>query len=518
MAEHGRTGWRRALILAICCMSLFLTGLDVTIVTVALPSIGRDLGAQVSGLQWTVAAYTVTLAALLLSSGTLADRVGRRRVFQVGLSVFAGASWLCSLASSLGWLIAFRVLQGAGASMLNPAALGIIANTFTTRTGRARAIGVWDGVFGLSMALGPVVGGALTGLAGWRAVFWPSIPVALAAAGLTAWFVPDSRAPRRRAADPAGQALVIVILGSLAYAIIEGPWNGWASPKTLCLFALAAGAAVILAVHGRRSAEPVISPGIFRQVPFSAATVTAICFTAATAGFLFLSTLYLQDVDGETPLHAGLALLPMPAAMTVCAPLAGRFVARHTARLPLLAGGAALALSGAAIALDGGAIAQDLGISSDASLALAYGLFGAGAGLCSPAITNTIMGGLPGEQAAVASSISSASRQLGQTLGTAVVGTVLLAGLHGSVHAGYAHASPAAWWVTVGFGAAIVPLALAAARHRTVLAVARHTSAARNGRAPLARPGSDLAASPGTRAPGAVHPQAGLPAGSSVGH
>ena len=515
MAEHGRARGRRGLILAICCISLFLTGLDVTIVNVALPSIGRDLDAQVSGLQWAVAAYTVTLASLLMSSGTLADRVGRRRIFQVGLSVFAGASWLCSLAPSLGWLIAFRMLQGAGASMLNPAALGIIANTFTTRAARARAIGVWDGVFGLSMAMGPVIGGALTGLAGWRAVFWPSIPVALAAAALTALFVPDSRAPRPRTPDPAGQALVIVILGSLAYAIIEGPWNGWTSPETLCLFALAAGGAIILAVYGSRRDEPVISPGIFRQVPFSAATVTAICFTAATAGFLFLTTLYLQDVEGETPLRAGLALLPMPAAMTVCALLAGRFVARHTARLPLLAGGAALALGAAAIALGGAAIARYLGITSDALFALAYGLFGVGAGLCSPAITNTIMGGLPGEQAAVASSISSASRQLGQTLGTAIAGTVLLAGIHGSVHAGYAHASPPAWWVTVGFGAAIVPLALTAARRHAAPAAARHTSAARSGSAPPTASGSDLAATPDTRPPPAVRPPARLPAGSS---
>jgi EmrB/QacA subfamily drug resistance transporter len=494
-------------------MSLFLTGLDVTIVNVALPSIGRDLDAQVSGLQWTVAAYTVTLASLLLSSGTLADRVGRRRIFLVGLSVFAGASWLCSLAHSLGWLIAFRVLQGAGASMLNPAALGIIAHTFTTRAGRARAIGVWDGVFGLSMAMGPVIGGVLTGLRGWRAVFWPSIPVALTAIALTSLFVPDSRAARPRASDPAGQVLVIVILGSLAYAIIEGPWNGWTSPETVCLFAAAAIGAIFLAVHGSRRDEPVIDPRVFRQVPFTAATVTAICFTAATAGFLFLTTLYLQDVRGESPLGAGLAMLPMPAAMTVCAPVAGRFVARHTARLPLLTGGAALALGGAALALGGADMARHLGISLAGSFALAYGLFGLGAGMCSPAITNTIMGGLPGAQAAVASSVSSASRQLGQTLGTAIAGTVLLAGIHGSVQAGYARASHPAWWVTVGFGAAILPLALAAARRRGAPAVARHGATARDTSAPPTEPGSDLTATPGTRPP-AVHPPARLPAGS----
>ncbi len=189
------TRGRRTLMLAVCCMSLFMVGLDNTIVNVGLPSIGHDLHAGVSGLQWTVAAYTIVLAALLMFSGAIADRIGRRTIFQVGLSLFTLGSWLCSLAPSLGWLIAFRVLQGVGGSMLNPAALGIITNTFTGRAERARAIGIWDGVFGLSMALGPVTGGVLVGTVGWRGIFWANIPVGLAAISLTALFVPDSRGP-----------------------------------------------------------------------------------------------------------------------------------------------------------------------------------------------------------------------------------------------------------------------------------------------------------------------------------
>src|SRR6266700_2910969 len=182
---------RRALMLAVCCMSLFMVGLDNTIVNVGLPDIGRDLHAGVSGLQWTVAAYTIALAALLMFAGTLADRIGRRTIFQVGLSLFTLGSWMCSLAPGLGWLIGFRILQGVGGSMLNPAALGIITNTFTRPAERARAIGVWDGVFGLSMALGPVLGGVLVGTVGWRGIFWANIPVGLAAISLTALFVPD---------------------------------------------------------------------------------------------------------------------------------------------------------------------------------------------------------------------------------------------------------------------------------------------------------------------------------------
>jgi MFS family permease len=157
----------RGLVLAVCCSSLFMVGLDNTIVNIGLPSIGRSMHAGVSGLQWTVASYTVTLASLLMFSGALADRVGRRAVFQAGLAVFVLGSWLCSQAPGLGWLIAFRVVQGAGGSMLNPAALGIITNTFTGPAERAKAIGAWDGVFGLSMALGPVLGGVLVSWAGW---------------------------------------------------------------------------------------------------------------------------------------------------------------------------------------------------------------------------------------------------------------------------------------------------------------------------------------------------------------
>src|ERR1700758_1034885 len=229
---------RRALMLSVCCISLFMVGLDSTIVNVGLRSIGRDLHAGGSGLQWTGAAYTIVWAALLLFSGAVADRVGRRTIFQVGLSLFILGSWLCSLAPSLGFLIGFRILQGVGGSMLNPAALGIITNTFTGRAERARAIGVWDGVFGLSMALGPVLGGVLVGTVGWRGIFWANIPVGLAAMALTALFVPDSNAPRSRRADPVGQFLIIVMLGSLAYAIIEGPAYGWRSPQILGVFAL----------------------------------------------------------------------------------------------------------------------------------------------------------------------------------------------------------------------------------------------------------------------------------------
>ena len=217
----------RLLVLVICSSSLFIVGLDSTIVNIALPAIGRDLHASVAGLQWTVDGYALVLASLLMLSGATADRIGRRRVFQVGLATFTAGSALCSLAPSLGWLVAFRMLQAIGGSMLNPVAMSIITNTFTDKTERARAIGVWGGAYGLSMSLGPVIGGLLVDSIGWRGTFYVNIPIGLAAIALTARFVPESRARRPRRPDPVGQALIIVMLGSLTYAIIEGPAFDW---------------------------------------------------------------------------------------------------------------------------------------------------------------------------------------------------------------------------------------------------------------------------------------------------
>src|SRR6202020_1027048 len=271
----------RAVVLGVCCTALFMVGLDNTIVNVGLPEIGKSLHTSVSGLQWTVAGYTIVLASMLVFSGALADRIGRRTIFQVGLSLFTLGSWLCSLAPSLSWLIAFRVLQGVGGSMLNPAALGIITNVFSAPKDRAKAIGVWDGVSGLSMALGPVAGGILVGSVGWRGLFWANIPVGLAAISLTALLVPDSKAANGRRADPLGQVLVIIMLASLAYAIIQGPSAGWFSPDITGFFLLSVTALGLLLRVEPRRAEPLIDLRFFRSVPFSAANATAAFAIAA---------------------------------------------------------------------------------------------------------------------------------------------------------------------------------------------------------------------------------------------
>jgi EmrB/QacA subfamily drug resistance transporter len=443
----------RALVLAVCCSALFMVGLDNTIVNVGLPAIGASLHTAVSGLQWTVAGYTIVLASLLMFSGAAADRIGRRTIFQVGLALFTLGSWLCSLAPSLSWLIAFRLLQGVGGSMLNPAALGIITNTFTKPAERAKAIGVWDGVFGLSMALGPVTGGILIGSVGWRGIFWANIPVGLAAIALTALFVPESRAERGRRADPVGQVLVIVMLGALAYAIIQGPGYGWLSPNITAFFLVSMAALAVLLGYERRREEPLIDFRLFRSVPFSAANVTAVCAIAATAGFLFLTTLYLQDVRGFSPVQTGLTILPMPVTMALCAPVSGRLLASRGPRVPLVLAGTALTLSSAAL--------SQLSYTSGALFLIGtYGLFGVGVGMVSSAITNGFMSGLPKSQAGMASGMNSASRQLGTSLGVAIVGSVLAASLRGSMHAGFLGAAHPGWWIMAGCGYIVLLLGL----------------------------------------------------------
>ena len=445
---------RRLLVLVICSSSLFIVGLDGTIVNIALPAIGHDLHTSVAGLQWTVDGYALVLASLLMLSGATADRIGRRRVFQVGLATFTAGSALCSLAPGLGWLIAFRMLQAVGGSMLNPVAMSVITNTFTDKTERARAIGVWSGAYGLSMALGPVVGGLLVDSIGWRGTFYVNIPIGLAAIALTARFVPESRAQRPRRPDPGGQALIIVMLGSLTYAIIEGPALGWRSPVIVALFAVAAAAlAVFVAYEGRR-AEPVLDPRFFRSAPFAGAVLTAISATAAIGGFLFLATLYLQDVRALSALQAGLHLLPMAITMALGAVVSSRILARRGARLPMLAAG--LGLAAGSILLS-----RLTETSALAPMAFAFAVFGTGGGLVNAPITYTAVSGMPVSQAGVASGIASTSRQIGQCLGIAVTGSILAGNLHGQpISEGLVPASHANWLLLAAMGVSVFVLGL----------------------------------------------------------
>jgi EmrB/QacA subfamily drug resistance transporter len=445
---------QRLLILGICCMSLLIVGLDVTIVNVALPAIHRSFHSPFSGLQWTIDAYTLVLASMLMLSGSSADRLGRKRLFQIGLALFSLGSLLCALAPNLGTLIGARVLQAIGGSMLNPVAMSIIRNVFVDPRERAQAIGLWGGVIGISMALGPVLGGALVDSVGWRAVFLVNVPVGITAIILTHLYVPESRADHPRRLDPVGQILVILGLATLTYAIIDGPSAGWTAARTFILFAIAVLAFVGLVRYELRRSEPLIQVRFFRSAPFSGATAIAVAMFAALGGFLFLNTLYLQDVRGLSPLSAGLYTLPMAGLMFLVAPLTGRFVANHGGRAPLIGGSLAVIVSGVILA-------QLTPHTSFALLFLAYVLFGLGMGLVNPPITNTAVSGMPPSQAGVAAAVASTGRQVGATLGVAVLGALAGGGTAGALGPGFTNATHTSWWVVVGLGVAILLIATA---------------------------------------------------------
>jgi EmrB/QacA subfamily drug resistance transporter len=445
---------RRLLILGICSMSLLIVGLDNTIVNVALPSIHRAFHSSFSDLQWVIDAYTLVLASLLMLSGSTADRIGRRRVFQIGLSLFLLGSLLCALAPSLGLLVGARILQAIGGSMLNPVAMSIIRNVFEDPRERAQAIGVWGGVIGISMALGPVVGGALTDSVGWPAVFLVNLPIGLVAIVLTALYVPESRAEHPRRIDPLGQILVIVGLAALTYAIIEGPTDGWLSAQTLIEFAVALIALAWLVRHELRRFQPLIEVRFFRSAPFTGASLIAVAAFAGLGGFLFLNTLYLQNVRGLSPLDAGLYTLPMAVMTLLIAPLSGRLVGSRGARLPLIGGALALIVSSAILT-------QLTPHTSFTVLVVAYVVFGLGFGLVNPPITNTAVSGMPPSQAGVAAAVASTSRQVGQTLGVAVLGALAgAAAASGGIGPSFAQATHVAWWITVALGFLILALAI----------------------------------------------------------
>ncbi len=446
-------------ILLICSLSLFIVGLDITIVNVALPSIGRELGAGISGLQWTVDAYTVVLASLLMFSGSMGDRLGRKGVFIAGLGVFSAASVLCSLAPTVELLVAARVLQAVGASMLNPVAMSIVTNTFTDPRERAQAVGVWGAVFGVSMALGPIVGGTVVSAIGWRAIFWINLPIGLAAIALTLRFIPESRAPRPRRFDPVGQILVIVLLATLTAGIIE---------EMVSLFAVAAAALAGLLAYEPRRQEPLIDLRFFRSIPFASAIVISVAAFSAFGGFLFLNTLYLQEARGLSPVQAGLATVPLALMTVFASPLSGRIVGRRGPRLPLVIAGVGLIVASLMLA----------GLETTTPVAwllAAYVVFGLGFGFVNAPITNAAVSGMPRAQAGVAAAIATTSRQVGQTLGVAVVGAIV------SSHAatGLSSASHPVWWTLVGCGVLVLVLGLMATARRATES-ARRTAAALN--------------------------------------
>jgi EmrB/QacA subfamily drug resistance transporter len=457
---------KQGAIVAVSSASLFMIAIDTTVVNLALPLIGKGLHTPVSGLQWTIAAYSIAAASLMLTAGSIGDRFGRRTVFQVGLVVFVLGSAGCSLAPSAGWLIGCRALQGVGGAALSPMSLGIITATFSDPARRARAIGIWTGTFGAGMAAGPVIGGSLAAALGWRSVFWITIVPGVAAIVLSQLILPRSRAARARRLDPPGQVLVIVLLACLVYGIIEGPSLGWRSAPIVGAFAASAAAVAGLVAWERRRTEPLIELRVFRSVPFTGALVITVCAFSCLGGFLFLTALYLQDARHMSIWQAGLWLLPLAAGSAVAPPLTGRVLARHGARWPLAVGGAALAAGCLALA-------EAPPVPSGMLLASAFVVFGIGYGAVNTVVFAAAVAGMPSAQAGVAGGMSSAGRQAGHSLGPSLSGAILAVGLYGPLRHGFDAASHPAWLLNAACGLAVVLLGLLTTSRRAIRTAAR---------------------------------------------
>jgi EmrB/QacA subfamily drug resistance transporter len=450
MTDHslGLSRARRGLLLALCCTSVLIVGIDMTGVNVALPAISANLGADVTGLSWVVDAYTVTLAALLLFSSSSADRFGRRRVFVLGLAVFVIGSALCAVAPTLDWLIVFRVLQAIGASALNPVAMAILGTVYTKPEDRARALGIWGGVIGLSLALGPVVGGALVDSPlGWRWIFVINVPIGIAAILLTLRVIPESRAQFARRFDLLGQVMVALGLASLTFGIIDGPTLGWASAPILVALGLAALCLVGILLYETSRFEPLLELGFFRSFPFSASSIIAILSFAALGSFLFLNSLYLQQGRGYSALTSGLLVLPLAVVSIVFGPISGRILARRGARIPFVIAGTGIALAGVLLSF----------VDSSTPtwwLLVAYAVMGIGNAAVGAPVSQTAVAGMPRERIGVATGISSTSRQVGATLGVAIAGAVLAAhSVHGM---SVVNDTRVGWWINAVYGAVIL--------------------------------------------------------------
>ncbi|MFE2869143.1 MFS transporter [Embleya sp. NPDC059259] len=408
---------RKGLILATLCIALFVAMLDNVVVSNALPSIDRDLDAGVSGLQWVMEGYSLVFAALLLTGGTLGDRYGRRRVFLIGLGVFTAGSIACALAGSLPALIAGRAIQGVGGALLLPGSMSIIRHVFTDERERARAIGIWSGVSGAGLALGPAIGGPLVDAFGWASVFWINVPVGVAGILVGSWVLPEF-AERRGRFDLPGLLLGVPAVGALVFALIEGPAQGWTSTRVLGAAALAAVALIAFVGVELRVAQPMLDLGFLRDWVIGAALWGGFAVSFGMFGALFFLGLYMQDVLGYTPTRAGFASLPSTLAIMIAAPISGQLAGRIGPRVPLVTG---LTLCGVALG----------GLSfygKDASYLEFFWVLpflGAGMGLCFTPISVAVMSRVEPARAGMASAVTNTARELGGVVGIAALGAVL---------------------------------------------------------------------------------------------
>lgn len=415
----------RALTVLVVTLAQFMAVMSTSVVSVALPTIGRDLHASSASLEWIVDAYVIVYASLIVAGGVLSDRRGRKGMFMAGVTVFGVGSLVAGVAPSVGWLVAGRVVQGLGPAIVTPTSLAIISSTFSDAGGRAAAIGVWSSGSGLALALGPAIGGLLVVAGGWRWVFLFSVPLAVITVALATRFVP--LIPHGRGAarfDWTGAALTTLGVAVLTFAIIEGPSRGWGSGLIVGGFVVAGLGLTAFVLWERGYSSPLIDVSLFTRAPFTVANIAGLAvFFAFIGGIVYLSA-FFQQVQGRSALGAGLAVLPIGAGFFVGAPLSGRLVGRFGPRRPMVFG----------LALCGVATIGLLRLSVDSSIGavwwdlLAVGL---GGGLSLTPMTATAMAAVGPERAGMASAIHNSMRQVGQALGVAVLGSLIYAGVLG---------------------------------------------------------------------------------------
>jgi EmrB/QacA subfamily drug resistance transporter len=408
----------KPLVLVALLVASFVINLDTTLVNVALPTLTRELGATNTQLQWVVDAYNLVFAALLLISGSLSDRLGRKGMLMTGLLVFGVASFVGGYATSPAQLIAARAVMGLGAAMTFPATLSLLTGVFSGRKERALSIGLWGATGGVAIALGPIVGGFLLEHYSWSSIFYTLGPVSLAVIALAALFVPRSQIPVQHRLDVLGLVLSGGFMGLLVYTIIEAPNRGWTSAASLLGFAGAALLLIAFIVAERRTAEPMLDVRLFKDMRFSAASVSVTVAFFTLFGFIFLMTQFFQFVRTYSPLSTGVHLLPVAVSVAVGSTVGTRLAVRVGTKAIVTAGLALQAIF-------------YFWVASDISPTLSYGIiaiqmvvYGLGMGLTSAPATESIMGAVAADQAGVGSALNDSTRLLGGTLGVAVIGSV----------------------------------------------------------------------------------------------
>jgi EmrB/QacA subfamily drug resistance transporter len=413
--ENRRT---KLFTLGAICFGLFMVMLDNTVVNLALPTIARELNAGLSELQWIVDAFTLCLASLMLTGGTLGDLYGRKRAFIAGLIVFTGGSLLCALSPNIDVLIGARAVQGIGAAIMMPATLAILTNTFHDPRERAQAIGIWAGVSGIALALGPALGGIMVDAFGWQSIFYINVPIGIIALAITLRLVPESKNPEGRSLDIAGQILAVVGLACLTYAFIEANSYGWSSPTIISLIVVGLLALVVFGVWESRVKSPMLQLSFFRNLTFLGSNLVGLAVSFGFFGMIFFLGLYMQNVQGYTPTGAGVRQLASTLAVMVSAVLSGRIVARIGARIPIVIG----------MTLLGGCILAFTMVGADShyySYWPILTLMGIGVGLVMSPMTTAVMSTVPAARAGMASATLNTTRQVGGVFGIAVVGAIV---------------------------------------------------------------------------------------------